>query len=86
MDTAGRVAADVLLETQTIKRFGKLSEEDLRILIEIENRPKARFLMAWGRSKLHIRAAQRHSRGVSDNIDMSQALQVVKPGDPGWVA
>eukprot|EP00969_Alexandrium_andersonii_P005049 218743-Alexandrium_andersonii.AAC.1 len=48
VDTAGRVSASSLLQTDAMKRFGSLSEEDLRILIEMENSPKARFLMAWG--------------------------------------
>eukprot|EP00969_Alexandrium_andersonii_P031338 1367761-Alexandrium_andersonii.AAC.1 len=47
MDTAGWVSASTLLETRTMRRFGDLSEEDLRINIEMENWPKARFLMAW---------------------------------------
>eukprot|EP00969_Alexandrium_andersonii_P296211 13091237-Alexandrium_andersonii.AAC.1 len=34
MDTADWVAASTLLQTETMKRFGELSEEDLRILIE----------------------------------------------------
>eukprot|EP00969_Alexandrium_andersonii_P053032 2329848-Alexandrium_andersonii.AAC.1 len=67
-----------------MKRFGRLGEDDLRVLIELENYPKVRFLMAWDRSKLYVKAAQGHSSGVADEIDMSQALQVFKPGDPGW--
>eukprot|EP00969_Alexandrium_andersonii_P245196 10836399-Alexandrium_andersonii.AAC.1 len=86
MDTAGWVSAELLLDAPTMKRFGDLSEEDLRILIEIENYRKARFLVARGRNTLYICAAQGHSRGVSDNVDMSQARQVAKPGDPDWVA
>eukprot|EP00969_Alexandrium_andersonii_P265261 11722621-Alexandrium_andersonii.AAC.1 len=35
------------------------------------------FLMAWEHNQLYIRAAQGHSGGVSDNIDMSQALEAV---------
>eukprot|EP00969_Alexandrium_andersonii_P309935 13697057-Alexandrium_andersonii.AAC.1 len=84
MDAAGWVAASVLPRTETMKRFGKLNEEDLRMLIEIENYPKARFLMAWEHNQLYIRAAQGHSGGVSDNIDMSQALEVAQPGDARW--
>eukprot|EP00969_Alexandrium_andersonii_P203199 8979285-Alexandrium_andersonii.AAC.1 len=42
--------------------------------------------MAWDRNKLYVEATQGHSRGVSDNIDMPQALQVIKPGDPDWVS
>eukprot|EP00969_Alexandrium_andersonii_P191945 8477538-Alexandrium_andersonii.AAC.1 len=64
-------------------RFG-LSEDDLRVLIELENDPKVRFLMAWGQGKLFAKAAQAHSRGVSDRIDVAEALGVIKPGDPGW--
>eukprot|EP00969_Alexandrium_andersonii_P064323 2833389-Alexandrium_andersonii.AAC.1 len=63
MDTAGWVSASTLLETETMKRFGDLSGEDLRILIEMENYPKARFLMARGHDRLYIRAAQGHSGG-----------------------
>eukprot|EP00969_Alexandrium_andersonii_P195290 8628248-Alexandrium_andersonii.AAC.1 len=63
MDTAGWVSASTLLETETMKRFGDLSEEDLRILIEMEHWPKAHFLMAWENDQLFIRAAQGHSGG-----------------------
>eukprot|EP00969_Alexandrium_andersonii_P346292 15308520-Alexandrium_andersonii.AAC.1 len=75
MDTAGWASASTLLETETMKRFGELSEEDLRIPIEMGNFPKARFLMAWEHDRLYIRAAQGHSGGVSDNIDVAQALE-----------
>eukprot|EP00969_Alexandrium_andersonii_P184483 8150356-Alexandrium_andersonii.AAC.1 len=66
-----------------MRRFGDLSEEDLRILTEMENWPEARFLMAWETDRLFIRAAQGHNGGVSDNIDMAQALEWWSPATSG---
>eukprot|EP00969_Alexandrium_andersonii_P020863 911417-Alexandrium_andersonii.AAC.1 len=51
----------------------------------MENWPKARFLMAWENDRLFIRAAQGHSDGVSRNVDVSQALELVEPGHARWV-
>eukprot|EP00969_Alexandrium_andersonii_P041159 1804193-Alexandrium_andersonii.AAC.1 len=68
VDTAGWVAAEVVLNTQSMVKFG-LNEDDLRSLIEIENDPKTRFLMAWDKGKLFVKAAQGHSKGVSDRIN-----------------
>eukprot|EP00969_Alexandrium_andersonii_P225370 9954034-Alexandrium_andersonii.AAC.1 len=64
-------------------RFG-LSEDDLRDLTALENDPKVRFLIAWDQGKLFVKAAQGHSRGVSDRLNMAEVLAVIKPGDPGW--
>eukprot|EP00969_Alexandrium_andersonii_P271724 12009788-Alexandrium_andersonii.AAC.1 len=52
----------------------------------MENHPKARFLMAWQDGRLYIRAAQGHSDGVGDVVDMSQALERITPGHPRWVS
>eukprot|EP00969_Alexandrium_andersonii_P322545 14251175-Alexandrium_andersonii.AAC.1 len=41
--------------------------------------------MAWADDRLFIRAAQGHSIGVGDRVDVSQALEQVEPGHPRWV-
>eukprot|EP00969_Alexandrium_andersonii_P136795 6052468-Alexandrium_andersonii.AAC.1 len=48
MDTTGWVLAQDCMGTDIMSRDGPLSDEDLRILVELENDPKVRFLMAWG--------------------------------------
>eukprot|EP00969_Alexandrium_andersonii_P109978 4852607-Alexandrium_andersonii.AAC.1 len=63
MDTAGWVAASDILETTIMERHGPLTDEDFRVLVEMENHPKARSLMAWQDGRLFIRAAQGHSDG-----------------------
>eukprot|EP00969_Alexandrium_andersonii_P153146 6772353-Alexandrium_andersonii.AAC.1 len=62
-----------------------LNEDDVRSLIEIEKNPKVKFLMAWDQGKLYVKAAHGHSKGVSDRINVAEALDVIKLGDPGWV-
>eukprot|EP00969_Alexandrium_andersonii_P308486 13634683-Alexandrium_andersonii.AAC.1 len=74
MDTAGWVSAEVVPNTRSMAKFG-LNENDLRVLIEIENDPKTRFLVAWGQGKLFAKAAQGHNKGVSDRINMAEALE-----------
>eukprot|EP00969_Alexandrium_andersonii_P317045 14007054-Alexandrium_andersonii.AAC.1 len=83
MDTAGWVSAEVILNSQSIAKFG-LNADDLRTLTEIENETKTRFLMARGKETLFAKAAQGHSQGVSRNLKLDGALQVVKPGDADW--
>eukprot|EP00969_Alexandrium_andersonii_P373790 15484805-Alexandrium_andersonii.AAC.1 len=39
MDTAGWVSASTIPQTKIMRKFGHLSDEDLRILIEMENWP-----------------------------------------------
>eukprot|EP00969_Alexandrium_andersonii_P208938 9227846-Alexandrium_andersonii.AAC.1 len=66
MDTAGWVAVADILATTTMQHNGFPTEEDFRVLVEMENFPKARFLMAWQGGRLYIRAAQGHSDGTGD--------------------
>eukprot|EP00969_Alexandrium_andersonii_P033247 1451485-Alexandrium_andersonii.AAC.1 len=69
-----------------MERHGPLTDEDFRVLVEMENHPKAGFLMAWQDGRLFIRAAQGHSDGVGDVVDTSQALERITPGHPRWAS
>eukprot|EP00969_Alexandrium_andersonii_P247412 10932867-Alexandrium_andersonii.AAC.1 len=71
MDTTGWVLAQDCMTMDVMSRYGPLSDEALRILVELENEEKIRFLMAWGSDgRLYLRAAQAHSGGLGAFIDM----------------
>eukprot|EP00969_Alexandrium_andersonii_P182718 8073642-Alexandrium_andersonii.AAC.1 len=85
MDTAGWVLAQDCVTTDIMARYGPLSDEALRVLAELENEGKIRFLMAWGNDgRLYLRAAQAHSGGLGAFIDMTKALEVFTPDHPQW--
>eukprot|EP00969_Alexandrium_andersonii_P014693 641473-Alexandrium_andersonii.AAC.1 len=65
MDTTGWVLGRHCMEASILFRHAPLSDEALRLIAELENFRKTRFLMAWGPGgELYLRAAQAHSRGV----------------------
>eukprot|EP00969_Alexandrium_andersonii_P137567 6084190-Alexandrium_andersonii.AAC.1 len=68
-----------------MSRHAPLSDDALRVIAELENSKKTRFLMAWGPGgELYLRAAQAHSRGVASVVDMTRALEVYIPAHPEW--
>eukprot|EP00969_Alexandrium_andersonii_P151513 6698534-Alexandrium_andersonii.AAC.1 len=76
MDTTGWVLAQHCMDTGVMARHGPLSDEALRVIAELENVEKTRFLLAWGdRGQLYLRACQAHSSGIGAVIDMSRALE-----------
>eukprot|EP00969_Alexandrium_andersonii_P347041 15342979-Alexandrium_andersonii.AAC.1 len=85
MDTTGWVLAQDCMATDIMERDGPLSDEALRVLVELENEEKVRFLMAWGDDgRLYLRAAQAHSGGLGAYIDMSKALEEFTPDHDLW--
>eukprot|EP00969_Alexandrium_andersonii_P331075 14633742-Alexandrium_andersonii.AAC.2 len=84
MDTTGWVLAQDVLDTNILNREGPLSDEDLRVLAEMENSPEITFLMARKEGKLYLRAAQAHSGGVGAQTDVSKAFEVLHPGHEDW--
>eukprot|EP00969_Alexandrium_andersonii_P362046 15458882-Alexandrium_andersonii.AAC.1 len=66
-------------------RHRPLSDDALRLIAELENVKKTRFLLAWGRGgELYLRAAQAHSHGVASRLDMSRALEPYTPAHEHW--
>eukprot|EP00969_Alexandrium_andersonii_P353551 15440171-Alexandrium_andersonii.AAC.1 len=42
--------------------------------------------MVWQDGCLFVRAAQGHSGGVGDRVDVNQVLEQISPGHPRWFA
>ena len=84
MDTAGWVRVDDLLATRTMRGFRLGSAEALE-LVDIENRGKIRFTRSFADDGAPmLRAAQGHSKGVSNRLAMEEVLTEVSPGHPKW--
>eukprot|EP00969_Alexandrium_andersonii_P048998 2149228-Alexandrium_andersonii.AAC.1 len=66
MDTTGWVLGRHCMKASNMSRYGPLSDDALRVIAELDNVKKTRFLVAWGNDgQLYLRAAQAHSRGVA---------------------
>ena len=80
MDTAGWAAAEDVLKCRKVSEH-RMTEDDLRNLIEIENEQKVRIQVSQCKGVMHVRAAQGRSGGASKRLDMVQVLPAVVPGD-----